>query len=217
MSRSHVSDTTLTLGSTGTPATPLGKRRVWNRRKQEWIEVDVDTASETQDEVSTSPFAVNQGSSNAFASGVNQNSGNFLTGKPITRIHAPPGGVSTISFGGDEPETPAPTPAPAPAPVEDTTQPATPESAEEPPVSTEVVSGIDLESSSSAVPSDAPPAPPAENATEVAVAPPAPPASAVSANAYASGTNQNSGNFMTGRPTTRVRAPPGGASTLTFG
>eukprot|EP00563_Minutocellus_polymorphus_P008678 CAMPEP_0181026126 /NCGR_PEP_ID=MMETSP1070-20121207/3469_1 /TAXON_ID=265543 /ORGANISM="Minutocellus polymorphus, Strain NH13" /LENGTH=161 /DNA_ID=CAMNT_0023103289 /DNA_START=16 /DNA_END=501 /DNA_ORIENTATION=- len=34
--------------------------------------------------------------------------------------------------------------------------------------------------------------------------------SAVSANAYASGSNQNSGNVMTGRPTSRVLAPPGG-------
>lgn len=56
---------------------------------------------------------------------------------------------------------------------------------------------------------------------EVVVPPPAPKAAVaapgVSANAYASGSNQNSGNFMTGRPTTRVRAPPGGASSITFG
>ena len=34
--------------------------------------------------------------------------------------------------------------------------------------------------------------------------------SAVSANAFASGSNQTSGNVMTGRPTSRVLAPPGG-------
>ena len=34
--------------------------------------------------------------------------------------------------------------------------------------------------------------------------------SSVSANAFASGSNQNSGNVMTGRPTSRVLAPPGG-------
>lgn len=34
----------------------------------------------------------------------------------------------------------------------------------------------------------------------------------VSANAFASGTNQNCGNFMTDRPTSRVLAPPGGRS-----
>ena len=34
--------------------------------------------------------------------------------------------------------------------------------------------------------------------------------SGVSANAFASGSNQNSGNVMTGRPTSRVLAPPGG-------
>jgi hypothetical protein len=34
--------------------------------------------------------------------------------------------------------------------------------------------------------------------------------SSESANAFASGSNQNSGNVMTGRPTSRVLAPPGG-------
>ena len=33
-----------------------------------------------------------------------------------------------------------------------------------------------------------------------------------SANAFASGTNQNCGNFITDRPTSRVLAPPGGKS-----
>ena len=40
-------------------------------------------------------------SSNAFASGANQNSGNVLTDRPTTRTHAPPGGRSSISFGAD--------------------------------------------------------------------------------------------------------------------
>ena len=35
-------------------------------------------------------------SSNVFATGSDQNSGNCLTDKPITRVRAPPGGVSTI-------------------------------------------------------------------------------------------------------------------------
>ncbi|OWZ00984.1 hypothetical protein PHMEG_00027713 [Phytophthora megakarya] len=38
-------------------------------------------------------------SSNQYASGSNQNCGNVLTDRRITRIHAPPGGVSQIRFG----------------------------------------------------------------------------------------------------------------------
>ena len=34
----------------------------------------------------------------------------------------------------------------------------------------------------------------------------------VSANRFANGANQNCGNFLTGRPTSRVLAPPGGKS-----
>lgn len=57
----------------------------------------------------------------------------------------------------------------------------------------------------------------ADDADEAAAAaqPPAPvvaagTSSALSANAFASGSNQNSGNVLTGRPTSRVLAPPGG-------
>ena len=39
------------------------------------------------------------GSSNRFARGSDQNSGNVLTDKPITRVLAPPGGRSSITFG----------------------------------------------------------------------------------------------------------------------
>lgn len=40
-----------------------------------------------------------QASSNQYASGANQNAGNVLTDRRITRIHAPPGGASSITFG----------------------------------------------------------------------------------------------------------------------
>lgn len=40
-------------------------------------------------------------SSNAFAHGSNQNSGNFITDRPSTGLHAPPGGKSTICLGTD--------------------------------------------------------------------------------------------------------------------
>ena len=39
----------------------------------------------------------------------------------------------------------------------------------------------------------------------------------MSANAYASGNNQNCGNVMTGRSTTRLLAPPGGQSSFSIG
>uniref|UniRef100_A0A7S1B1U1 Uncharacterized protein n=1 Tax=Noctiluca scintillans TaxID=2966 RepID=A0A7S1B1U1_NOCSC len=43
-------------------------------------------------------------SANAFATGSNQNCGNFLTSTPTTRVLQPPGGGSNFSFGGgDEP------------------------------------------------------------------------------------------------------------------
>ena len=43
--------------------------------------------------------ASSQGS-NAFASGANQNSGNFISDRPTTRLHAPPGGGSAFGGGG---------------------------------------------------------------------------------------------------------------------
>ena len=38
-------------------------------------------------------------SSNSFASGANQNSGNCITDRPTTRVHAAPGGKSSFSLG----------------------------------------------------------------------------------------------------------------------
>lgn len=38
-------------------------------------------------------------SSNRFASGANMNSGNVITGRSSTRVAAPPGGISQITFG----------------------------------------------------------------------------------------------------------------------
>jgi len=40
---------------------------------------------------------------------------------------------------------------------------------------------------------------------------------ALSSNAFANGSNQNAGNFITKRPSTRVQEPPGGKSTFLFG
>ena len=46
-------------------------------------------------------------SSNAYANGNNQNVGNFITDRPTIRQLKPPGGGSSISFGGEENMPPA--------------------------------------------------------------------------------------------------------------
>ena len=200
---------------------------VWNRRKQEWIEVDDDVAATPQKGASspTNPF-----SSNAF-----KNSGSSRTDRPSTRSHAPPGGVTSISFG--DYMGPNATPSAAAAPVAakaaqesaapaTPTQPATPESAES---VQDVSAAIPMRELRSAEEDEEEAEAKVKKGNETAGKVPPNSASApakpepttaprsVSSNAYASGTNQNSGNVMTGRPTTRVRAPPGGASSITFG
>lgn len=166
-------------------------------------------------------------STNAFVTSGRQNL--VTSSRPNAR---PPGGVTSISFG--DYMGPTATPAASPAPVKSAqqvgapatpTQPTTPESAEsvpdapapipmmelptEPEVENEEDAGEE-EQPAAVVAPVLPPSAPAK--PEPAAAP-----KIVSSNAFASGTHQNSGNVMTGRPSTRVRAPPGGASSITFG
>jgi hypothetical protein len=96
-------------------------------------------------------------SSNVYANGSNQNGGNVITDKRITRVHAPPGGRQTFS-----------------------------------------IATMMASDEQSSLPLNCAPTK----------------AHAVSSNVFANGANQNSGNFLTDKPTTRVRAPPGGVSTL---
>lgn len=59
-------------------------------------------------------------SSNAYASGDRQNSGNTITDRPSTRVHHAPGGQSNFSFGWTSPEKKAPVAAraaPPPSPI----------------------------------------------------------------------------------------------------
>ena len=109
-------------------------------------------------------------SSNSFASGSNQNCGNVITNKRITRIHAPPGGESTFSISTMMSE-PAASPSKKPYHESERSRPA-------------------------GSPTNSP-----KN---------------ISSNAFASGTNQNAGNVITDRPTTRVSAPPGGRSSFSL-
>lgn len=112
-------------------------------------------------------------SSNKFASGANQNCGNFITDRPTTRLHHAPGGASTLSLGNDDVESSAAkTKAESPARTHDAMVSASPN-----PSSVE----------------------------------------SISSNKFANGANQNCGNSITGRPTTRVHQAPGGASTVCLG
>lgn len=179
-------------------------------------------------------------SSNRYANGSNQNCGNVMTGRSSTRVHAAPGGNSSISLGFD----PTPT---APAPVKKNVAPATATSTTNTTVhgarssrtsSNNYASGANqncgnviTDRSSTRV--HAPPggrsqicfgsyeAPkPAalktttshNSATTTTVQ-----KTGVSSNRYASGSNQNCGNVITDRSTTRIHAPPGGRSSFTLG
>ena len=79
-------------------------------------------ATRVSDRSASSPFRVNpprvvcvprhnsgkHQSSNAYANGSDQNCGNVITDRPTTRLHAPPGGHSSISFGADDAARDAP-------------------------------------------------------------------------------------------------------------
>jgi len=123
-------------------------------------------------------------SSNAYASGSNQNAGNFITDRPTTRVHAPPGGRSQISFGGDSKESLRSLEVRT---LKKPVAPTTKKRVETAPKNVQTTTST--------------------NSTT----------SRTSSNAYANGSNQNCGNFITDRPTTRVHAPPGGKSSITFG
>merc|ERR1711865_562126 len=52
--------------------------------------------------VMASPSVGATTSSNKFASGANQNCGNFITDRSTTRLHHAPGGASTLCLGNDD-------------------------------------------------------------------------------------------------------------------
>ena len=121
-------------------------------------------------------------SSNHFASGSNQNAGNVITNRSSTRIHAPPGGRSQISFGGGSFSDSKP--------AQQYNKRST---------------GRTLtETSRTNVRASAPA--PVQKTTR-----------GTSSNRFATGSNQNAGNVITDRSSTRIHAPPGGRSSITFG
>merc|ERR1719247_3729738 len=118
-------------------------------------------------------------SSNAYANGANQNCGNVMTGRSSTRIHAPPGGGSQISFGGY---------GDAANNRMNTGRGRTGLSS----------SGAHITNSGGGG---------GGGLGNIG-------GGAISSNAYANGANQNCGNVMTGRSSTRIHAPPGGGSQI---
>ena len=162
-------------------------------------------------------------SANKFANGSNQNCGNVLTDRSTTRLHHAPGGGSSLGAGG---ATMAMLAGVAPAPAQVQAAPVAPVAAAPaavapaPVVTTTQAAPAPLAETTAAATNTAPVAGSAPTK-------PAPAAAATSANIggggttsankFANGANQNCGNFITDRPTSRVLAPPGGGSNITFG
>jgi protein SPIRAL1 and related proteins len=143
-------------------------------------------------------------SSNRFANGSNQNCGNFMTGRSSTRLHAPPGGSSqagNLIFGGGAADTHQRTTG-----RRHIAQPTGTAKMPMQPVATNVQSAP-IQAMASKQQYEAPPAASAPAAHSTGSR-----SGGVSANRFANGANQNCGNFLTGRPTSRVLAPPGGKS-----
>ncbi|GAX16632.1 hypothetical protein FisN_23Lh239 [Fistulifera solaris] len=125
---------------------------------------------------------------------------NYLVkqGRTTSRVLAPPGGFTSLSFGC---EAPLPKKKEEPIVAPSVVVPATTESVAAPVVKDE--------SSSSSVP-----AVESGNVTGPKATPVQPKEVPISSNAFASGSNMNGAQVMTGRPTSRVLAPPGGHTTI---
>jgi len=129
-------------------------------------------------------------SSNKFANGANQNAGNVLTDRPSTRLHHAPGGKSTLCLG-DGSEVQQATVAP-----ETKLRKPLAEQNGQPHRSQFGASSLVLGG---------------EYPDDIIEA------KKVSSNAFANGANQNAGNTITDRPTTRLHHAPGGKSTICLG
>ena len=185
-------------------------------------------------------------SANSYANGANQNCGNVMTGRSTTRVAQAPGGTSSISFGGGNfgADSAAPLRRGGRAALAAIDSNAPPPSmtklaSQSLPASRSMgarVGNISQNCGNSILGRQstrvcAPPGGSSSIAFGDSNTPgggagtygatggsrPAGMAGAVSANSYACGANQNCGNVMTGRSTTRIHAPPGGTSQVVFG
>jgi SPIRAL1-like protein len=159
-------------------------------------------------------------------------SDNFLNERSSTRVHAPPGGGSSLSwaFGGEEAPAAASSvsgwPERGSRPTSAASHPvlhrplANPAQGRGRKVEKEITGKVGGAAAAAA------PAPLREishshfAAPAPAMAPAAkcaPAAGGVSMNKFANGASQNTGNVMTDRSSTRIHAPPGGRSQITFG
>jgi len=142
--------------------------------------------------------ALRNGSSSAYANGANQNCGNVITDRSTTRLHAPPGGRSSICFGDDS--------APLPAqPRHHRGQPRDDSRREQPRLQQPREEPYARGSESYARGSES-----YAHGSSAAVR-------HGSSNAFANGANQNCGNVLTDRSSTRLHAPPGGGSSFSLG
>lgn len=127
-------------------------------------------------------------SSNSYANGSNQNCGNVMTDHPSTRVAAPPGGSSSFSLDhGQEAQRPG--------------------SRNQGPASYGGQGGYGGSGGCGGQGGYG-----GGGGGTFGERP-----NVHSANTFANGSNQNCGNVLTDRPTTRVRAAPGGNSSLTLG
>jgi len=129
-------------------------------------------------------------SSNAYANGADQNCGNFITDRTTSRVLKAPGGGSSISFGDEAPAGQLQQQAPT----------------RRGPPASQISFGYDEA-----------PAPARAAQPEQATYGMRSDARANSSNAYANGADQNCGNFITDRTTSRVLKAPGGGSSISFG
>lgn len=133
---------------------------------------------------------------------VSQNCDNFISERSSTRLHAPPGGGSSVGsliFGGGEPTAFERRNSRSKVEVPEHTQSYSKQPTDQPPPQQQhprhpqFTSNSSYGSSSPAVPKQ------------------------LSSNSYANGSNQNTGNMLTDRRITRIHAPPGGASSFRLG
>jgi len=149
-------------------------------------------------------------SGNSFASASSQNTGNVITDRSSTRVAQQPGGNSSLSLGWGHSTTGTRSRAPnyqaglgggfqpQPQPQQQQQQQQQRPTYGHPNQQQQVPYGRSNGGQSMAFGSN-------------------PERQRNSSNAYANGTNQNVGNFITDRSSTRIHAPPGGRSSITFG